>query len=188
MWDGRTMDRPAAVRRGEPREMNWKVMGVLAAVLVVALGALLLKRAIDAQRPKGTDVEQIQSVLLKGEAAAERKDAAAMGRLISDNYRDNLGMTETQIRYQIADYMRNHSAIEVDLPANSIQTELGPDGRTARVRFRVRVATRSSESQGTTDLEMALTMAKEPVHYFWIFPGEEWKVTSAEGYGGLEGL
>jgi len=108
--------------------------------------------------------------------------------LISDNYRDSLGMTETQIRYQIMDYLRNHSAIEVDLPVSSIETELAPDGRTARVRFRVRVMARGSSQESVTEVDMALTLAREPVRYFWVFPGEEWKITAAEGYGGLEGL
>jgi len=189
MWNGRTMDqRAAAARRGEPREMNWKVMGALAAVLALALSALFVNRTVASMRPKGTDVEQIQAVLLKGEMAAEQRNSAALGRLISDNYRDTLGMTETQIRYQIGDYLRSHSSIDIDLPANSIQAEIAPDGKTATVRFHARVSTRGEGSQGSMDIDPVLAMTKEPVRYLWLFPGEEWKVTSAEGYAGLEGL
>ncbi len=120
--------------------------------------------------------------------AAEQRDSAAMNQLISDNYRDNLGMTETQLRYQIMDYLRSHSSIEIDLPAESIQVEQAPDGRTATVRFHVSLTARGESAQATTELDPVLQVAKEPVRYFWVFPGEEWKVTSAEGYGALEGL
>lgn len=189
MSNGRTMgQRAAAVRRGEPREMNWKVMGALAAVLALALSALYVNRTVASMRPKGTDLQQIQALLLKGEAAAERRNSAAMGRMISDDYRDGLGMTETQIRYQIGDYLRSHTSIDIDLPASSIEATIAPDGKTATVRFHARVSTRGDGGQGSMDINPILVMTKEPVHYLWVFPGEEWKVTSAEGYAGLEGL
>jgi hypothetical protein len=168
--------------------MNWKVMGALAAVLALALSALYVNRTVAALRPKGTDLEQIQAVLLKGESAAERGDSAALGRLISDNYRDSLGMTETQMRYQMGDYLRRHASIDVELPANSIQADFGPDGKTAAVRFHARVSARGEGGQGTMDIDPVLGMTKEPVRYLWVFPGEEWKVTSAEGYAGLDGM
>jgi len=168
--------------------MNWKVMGALAVVLALALSALWVNRTVASMRPKGSDQEQIQALLLKGEIAAENRNSGAMGRLISENYRDSLGMTETQIRYQIGDYLRSHASIDIDLPANSIQTELSPDGKTATVRFHARVSTRGQDAQGSMEIDPILVMTKEPVHYLWVFPGEEWKVTSAEGYAGLEGL
>ena len=38
----------------------------------------------------------------------------------------------------------------------------------------------------SSDVAMSIGLAKEPVHYFLVFPGEEWKVISADGYAGLE--
>ncbi|MCC2670412.1 MAG: hypothetical protein K0Q72_2883 [Armatimonadetes bacterium] len=195
MQSGKTIGRRPAVRpQLEESTMNWKLMAVMGALLGLALGALVVKRAVDAQRPRGNDTEQIQSLLLKGETAAEQRNSQALGKLISDDYRDGLGMTETQMRYQISDYLRSHRAIDVDMPGNAIQVEVRPDGRSAQAKFHARVSTQggtpdgSTNSGGTIDIDMTLQLVKEPVHYFWVFPGEEWKIVSADGYSGLEGL
>jgi len=189
MNSGRTMERRAvAKQRTEANPINWKIMSALGVVLTLALGALAVIRAVDAQRPKGTDPQQIQALLLKAETASEQRNSAALGRLISENYQDSLGMTETQMRYQIADYLRNHRSIDVDIPANSIQVQLAPGGRTGSVRFHARVSAQGESSQNSMDIDMTCGLAKEPVRYFWLFSGEEWKVTSAEGYAGLEGI
>jgi hypothetical protein len=105
-------------------------------------------------------------------------------------------MTETQMRFQIADYFRNHRSIDVDIPANSIQVQFAPDQHSGTMRFHARVSAQSTgsqnaqggSSQNSMDIDMTCGLAKEPVRYFWFFTGEEWKVTSAEGYAGLEGI
>ena len=190
MQSGRSVSgRPAARPRSEESTMNWKLMAVLGTILALALGALLVKRAVDAQRPKGTDVQQIQAILLQGETAAEQRNSQALNRLISEDYQDGLGMTETQIRYQIGDYLRSHRAINVEMPSQSIQVEVRPDGRRAQARFHARVTTQGGENNsGSLDIDMTMQLAKEPVHYLVFFPGEEWKIVSADGYSGLEGL
>lgn len=189
MNSGRIMERrTVAKRQTEESTINWKVMGALAVVLSLALAALAVVRAVDAQRPKGTDPQQIQALLLRGETAAEQRNSAALNKLISDNYRDSLGMTETQMRYQIMDYLRSHRSIDVEIPANSVQVQVAPDGRTGTLRFHARVTAQGEGSQNSMDIDMTCAVAKEPVRYFWVFEGQEWKVVSAEGYSGLEGI
>lgn len=189
MNSGRTMERRAvAKQRTEQKPLNWKIMGGLGVLLAVALAGLALIRAVDAQRPKGTDQQQIQALLLKAETASEQRSASTLGALISENYQDSLGMTETQMRYQIADYFRNHRSINVDIPSNTIQVQLAPGGLTGTVRFHARVSAQGESSQNSMDIDMTCGLAKEPVRYYWFFTGAEWKVTSAEGYAGLEGI
>lgn len=189
MNSGRMMERrTVAKRHTEESTINWKIMGGLGVLLALALAALAVIRAVDAQRPKGSDQQQIQALLLKGETAAEQRNSGALNRLISDNYRDSLGMTETQIRYQIIDYLRNHRSIDVEIPANSVQVQLAPDQRTGTLRFHARVTAQGESSQNSMDIDMTCGVAKEPVRYFWVFEGAEWKVTSADGYSGLEGI
>jgi hypothetical protein len=74
------------------------------------------------------------------------------------------------------------------MPSREIQVAVSPGGKTAQAKFRARVTTQGEGSGGSLDIEMSLQLAKEPVRYFWLFPGEEWKVISADGYSGLEGL
>lgn len=163
--------------------MNLKVVGGLVGLILVAGGALGLKMAVDAQRPKGSDQEQIQTMLMDGEKAAKRKDAAGINRFISRDYSDGLGMTDTSLKYQVNDYLRRKSSFDITVPLESTQVMINPDGRTGTAQFIVRVNAENSAS-----FPMTLKLVKEPVHYFLFFPGEEWKVISAEGYAGLEGV
>ena len=170
--------------------MQRRGIAALAAILALAAGALGVKTAVDAQRPQGTDEEQIARILVEGERAVEQRDAAGVNRFISENYRDNLGFSDTSVKFQIKDYLRSKRAIEITIPSSSVEIRVDPPSRTATARFRVsaRMDAPGGGGSAATDLDMGLTLARERVYYYWIFPGEEWKVTSADGYGGLEGL
>jgi hypothetical protein len=166
--------------------MDRKSMAVIAAVVLTAAGALAVKAAVDRQRPQGSDEEQLQQLLIAGESAAERGDAGGIYRLISDRYEDSLGMKDTQMRFQIGRYLRERRNLEITIPSDSVRIEVAPDGRTARVAFRVNAGFSLEGGAATNETTIQLTAAKEPVHYYGIFPGEEWKVTSAEGYASLD--
>src|SRR5688500_13647760 len=115
--------------------MNRTVTLALVAVAVAAGTALAIKMAVDARRPKGSDTVQIQMMLLEGEKAAERRDAAGVGQYISPNYRDNIGLRDATVRYQIRDYLRRYRTVDITIPTESIQISLAPDGKTGSVAF-----------------------------------------------------
>jgi hypothetical protein len=183
--EGATQRRPHRGREA----MQRRGIAAVAAILALAAGSLGVKMAVDAQRPTGTDEEQIRRLLVEGESAVERRDAAGVNRLISENYRDGMGFSDTSVKYQIKDYLRGKRAIEVQIPSESVDVRVDAPSKTATARFHV--STRMQAAAGSpvpTELDLGLTLAKERVYYYWVFPGEEWKVTSAEGYGALEGL
>lgn len=160
---------------------NWKA--VLLGVVVLAGSALGVKAAVDAKRPHGTDVDQLQTMLLQGEQAAEKGDAAGVQRFISPEYRDDLGLKDTQLKYQISRYLRENPGLELTIPSDSIQVSVAPDGKTATVDFTVSAA---SSKGSATAAPIHLDMAKERVFYYFVFPGEEWKVVKASGYPGMD--
>lgn len=160
---------------------KWQV--AVLALVVLAAGALGVKAAVDAKRPRGTDVEQIRRMLFEGESAAERGDAATIHRFISPDYEDELGMRDTQLKYQVSRYLRERRGLEITIPSQSVQIAVAPDGRTATCSFQVN-ATASSGAANSVPLNLSL--ARERVFYYWIFPGEEWKVTRASGYPAMD--
>lgn len=165
--------------------------GVIAAIAVLALvlAGVGTKLALDAARPKGTDREQIARMLVQGEAAVERKDVSGVTRFISEDYRDSLGFSASSVKYQIGDYLRRKGALDLNIPSRSVQIDVSPDGRTASARFHVSaIAASPTGGSNQTEMDISLQLKKEKVYYYLVVPGQEWKVTSAEGYAGLEGL
>jgi hypothetical protein len=168
--------------------VSGKVIGAWVGVLALAGAALGVKLAVDAQRPRGTDQQQLQQMLFQGEQAAERRDPAGINRLISSDYSDSIGMSDTSMKYQINRYLRRQQSVQVAIPLESIQTEIAPDGRTGTVRFQVNVVAQSRDGTVPNNLSLVLKVRKEPVFYFWVFPGEEWRVISVEGHEGYVGI
>jgi hypothetical protein len=156
---------------------------VLALVLAVAVLGVI--RAVEARRPKGTDVQQIQRMLMDGERAAEQRSTGGIARFISKDYHDNLGMSDTSLIYQINTYMRRQRMIDINIPSESIKVNVSPDGKTATADCRVQMATQGEAGSGTAEMELSLSLAKEKVFYYLVFPGEEWRVTAADGYSGV---
>lgn len=171
---------------------------VIAATALALLGggSLWVMRAVDAQRPKGSDEEQLRRLLYIGETAAEQHNSVAINRLISEDYRDSLGMSDTSLKYQIREYLSQRRAIDVLIPSESVQVYIAPDGKTGTVTFPMTVMNPQTApvpggaggpqyptaASSGGDMTLTLGVRKERVHYFYVFPGEEWKVTSAEGY------
>ena len=165
--------------------MDRRVVVALVVILLLAIGGFSLLRAVDAQRPKGTDTEQIQMMLFQGEQAAESRNAGAVNRMLSKDYNDGLFNAE-RARYAIADYLRNHRSIDITIPSESVSFQPGPDGKTGVVRFRLMVNGQTEGGPTSQEMNLTLTVVKEPVHYFGVFPGEEWRIKSAGGYEGIE--
>src|ERR1700761_2832991 len=97
--------------------MNSTVVGRLVAIIVIASAALGVKLAVDAQRPQGTDSEQLQAMLFQGEKAAKRKDAPGITRYISRDYSDSLGMTDTSLKYEIGRFLNRRANFDISVPS-----------------------------------------------------------------------
>lgn len=161
-------------------------------VLLLLGGGLWVQRAVDAQRPQGSDEEQLRRMLYEGERAAEQRNAAGVNRFLSEDYRDGLGMSDSSLKYQIRQYLSRRRAIDVVIPSERVQVYIAPDGATGTVTFPMAVlAPGASQSAGAgpaaasipaSQMTLTLGVRKERVHYFLVFPGEEWRVVSAEGY------
>ena len=165
--------------------MNGKLIAGLIAAALLGAAAFGVMRAVDAQRPKGTDTEQLLRMLAQGEAAAERRDAPSVCRLISENYSDSLGFSDSSVKYNIRSYIQEHRTIELTIPREKIQVRISPDGKTGNVDF---LLIQHSRGGGAAEMPISLKVAREPVHYFLMFPGEEWRVTAADGYMGMAGV
>lgn len=167
--------------------MNRTVILVVVIALLLGGAALAVKAGIDAQRPQGADTEQIQRILYEAERAAERRDVSGLTRFISEDYHDNPGMNAPRLKYAIRDWMRARRSVDVEIPSRSVRVEAAPDGKNATARFHVRLSADVAERGATAaEMDMSVRLAKERVYYYWLFPGEEWKVTGAEGYTAAE--
>src|SRR5687768_9972802 len=62
--------------------MTHRGMVAVLVLVLLAAGALGVKLAVDGQRPKGTDIQQIREMLRQGEAAAERGQASGIAKFI----------------------------------------------------------------------------------------------------------
>ncbi len=154
-------------------------------VLVLLLAAFGVKRAVDSQRPQGSDDEQVRQMLYDGERAAERRDAGGVTQYLSPNYNDG-NFTGTQVRFRVAEYFRRQQSVELNIPSELVRTEFAPDGKTGTVRFRMQVGRQEGSGSFYTDVDMTLHLVKEPVFYFGVFPGEEWRVIKVEGWEPLD--
>src|SRR5205809_1133546 len=107
--------------------MDRRLVVALVVVLLLAVGGFSLLRAVEAQRPKGSDAEQIQAMLFEGERAAEQHKAATLGRLISKNYNDGF-FNADRARYAIGDFLRRQRSIDITIPAESVNFQPDADG------------------------------------------------------------
>jgi hypothetical protein len=165
--------------------MNRGALVTLGLLLLLALVGLGVKRAVDARRPQGTDAEQIRRLLYEAERAAERRDASGVNRYISDDYDDGT-FNAARARYAVMDYLRSQQSVEINIPSETIHVQVDPDGRTATADFRVQFARQTGGGSFYNDIDMSLRLQKEPVHYYVLFPGEEWRIVRAEGWHGLD--
>ena len=156
----------------------------LAVLLVLGLATWGVMRAVDAQRPKGTDLDQLRQMLYDGERAAEQRNAVGVTQFISDDYQDDM-FNADRARWAVRDWMRRSEAIELDIPGDSIVFQPGPDGKSGTLEFLLRSVQRVVGFPVPLQMQITLRVGKERVYYYWIVPGEEWRVTGASGYQGF---
>src|SRR5262249_60247462 len=93
----------------------------LAAIGLALAGLFLwILRAVDAQRPKGSDDTQIRMLIANGAAAAMRRDPASMGQLIANDYKDNYGFRAPALRQQIARVLREAPPADGAIPGDQV--------------------------------------------------------------------
>ena len=156
---------------------------IVALVGVLLLGGVVwLLRAVEAQRPHGSDEVQIRNLIALGARAAMKRDAETIRRLISDQYRDRLGLRAEQVRFQATRVLNENRQVTVYIPSERIEITVEPDHKHARARFDVQLQALGSQGASTSFAgPIELDLVKEPVRYFWVFPGAEWRVVSVQG-------
>jgi hypothetical protein len=154
----------------------------LAAVLLLLVGALWLLRAVENQRPRGTDAQQITALVASGARAAQARDPDALRRLVSNEYRDENGFRADAVRLQIGRVLGQAQQVRAYVPANSIVVQLEPDGQHATASFQIQFEANTRNGDLRFDGPINLRLAREPVRYFLVFPGHEWRIVSAGGY------
>lgn len=152
------------------------------AVLVLAAGTFWVRQKVESLRPDGDDRAQILALVARGEAEAERRNAAGIGRLISRDYQDTAGNSHDRIRAQIHQYLIRWREVAIDIPSDLVRVEVSVGGREALAWFPVRMVGKLGGAEVSAQFDMSVRLGREPVRYLWVFPGEEWKVISADGY------
>ena len=158
----------------------WWVLGLAASMVAVAFG---VKAAVDGQRPRGTNTQQIMDMLYNGERAAERRSASGVSKYLAETYEDGLGNNKDRMRLLIRDGITRYRGLEVTL--NNVEIQIDPGEQSATASFQVQF-NGDIEGPASSNSSLSLRLVKERVYYYWLFPGEEWRVQSADGYMGLE--
>lgn len=155
----------------------------VAGVVLLAVGVIWLLRAVEAQRARGSDEEQIRHAIVAAAKAAERRDDATITRMISDDYKDSNGFRVDVARGQVRRVLREAREVTAYIPADSLSVTVDPDRRNASASFQVRFHATGARGEIKFDTPMQVRFVHEPVRYYLVFPGEEWRLASAEGYG-----
>jgi hypothetical protein len=154
------------------------VVGILV-VLLLGGGAWIWAQS---QQPVGTDEQQILNQLQRAQQAAQAADIAALIRVVSPDYRDDLGLTRATLRYEAGRQMREAQRIDVTIPSNGTRIQLSPDRHEAISTgpVELHITDRQGEIR-TISLTPTLRWRKERFRRYLLLPVEEWRVVKAEG-------
>jgi hypothetical protein len=155
-------------------------------ILVVTLVLLLLGGGAwlwaQSLRPVGTDEQQIIAQIQRAQQAAQAADASALVRVVSSDYRDDLGLTRPTLRFEAGRQLREAQRIDITIPSNGLRIQLEPGGRkaTSSGPVELRITDRQGEVR-TLSLTPTLRWRKEHMRRYLVFPVEEWRVVRADG-------
>jgi hypothetical protein len=157
---------------------RWLFVGVF--LLLLLAGGVWLRWL--AQSPQGTDTQQILAQIQRGQQAAEERNTGALMRIVSPQYRDEIGQTRPVLNYQARQQLRDAQRVEVTIPLNDLHIQFAPSGReaTSTGRMEIRITEREGGVRSMT-LTPTLHWRKERVRRYFFFPAEEWHVVRAEG-------
>jgi hypothetical protein len=160
--------------------MSRRILAV-AALLVLLLGGAAWIRA-QSQQPVGTDEQQIISQIQRAQQAAQAADIAALIRVASPDYKDDLGLTRATLRYEAGRQLREAQRIDVTIPAQGIRISFEPGGReaTSSGPVQLRITDRQGEVRELS-LTPTLRWRKERMRRYLLFPVEEWRIIRADG-------
>jgi len=159
--------------------MNRLRLTLLVLFALVAGFGWLWHRA-EQRRPQGSDLEQIQALVLEARDDAGRRDASAVLRHVSRHYRDPNGFTYPILARQVRRILAEQDP-SIVAEVQSIRLEAGGERATADVY--VRVTGDPGVAPLPIDTTLHLSLAKEQVRFYVLFPGRQWKVTAVTGYG-----
>jgi hypothetical protein len=154
----------------------------VAAALILLAGIVWLVRAVDAQRPRGSDADQIRALVSRGLKAAERRDATTLGQLVSNDYKDSFGFRAETVRRQASAIIGRARQVTISVPGDQEVIQVEPGGRQGSVIFPIGFQAAGGDAPYSFQGTLTLRLAKEPVRYYLVFPGEEWRVVAVEGY------
>ena len=158
----------------------WQLGVMLAGAILIAF--LWLLHAVDVQRPKGSDENQIRALIAACDKAAARRGAGTINHFLSNEYKDSFGFRADQARVEIARVLGSARQVRIYIPLNSEAVIVEPDGRHAVARFDLQLQTMGGQGGGLTyNGTLQLRLQKEPVRYFILFPGAEWRIAGTEG-------
>ena len=120
-----------------------------------------------------------------GHSGTRQRKQAGVTRYLSEHYRDENGLSDSSLRWEIGRFLRQKRSLDIVIPTD-VLIALDANGKTGTVQFPMSLTIQGSGGSLTTQMDLTLRVTKEPVYYFWFFPGEEWKVTSASGYVPME--
>src|SRR5947209_7203370 len=124
---------------------------IVAVFLVLMLAGGMWLRWL-AQSPQGTDTQQIMAQIQRGREAAEQRNTGALMRVVSPQYRDEIGQTRPVLAYQAREQLRDAQRVEVTIPLNDLHIQLAPSGReaTSTGRIEVRITQREGGVRSMT--------------------------------------
>ena len=153
-----------------------KLVLTIAVVLILVLGVGVYSILT---RPKLTDTKQIQALLLRGQAAIEKKNVKEAMSCLSAAYKDSAGYNYDTMRFQVIEAFKSDAKYEVDLKNTSIVI----NGDTAHVQaYLVFSMTQELEHQTQNSNGMVgIDLKKEDSKRWLVFPTKTWKITSISG-------
>src|SRR5213592_1795935 len=101
----------------------------------ILIAFLWLLHAVNAQRPKGTDAEQIHALIAACDKAASRRDSAAINRYISNEYKDGFGFRADQARLEVGRVLGSARQVQIFIPLSSERIVVEPGAHRASAGF-----------------------------------------------------
>ncbi len=143
-------------------------------IVVLCAGLVIVKSA---SRPAQTDVEQIHTLLVKGQTAVEKKDLKAAMSCISKNYRVG-EMKYDHIRVQAIQAFQQEGKYKVLLENPGIT--VSGDQATATPTVTVSMVSHGSLHRIFSQ-RVTIHLAKENSMHWLVIPSKNWKITGMEG-------
>jgi hypothetical protein len=166
---------------------NIRKTGWLVVLLALASVAALYWTSL-AQRPQGADAAQIKTLMIRGERLLEERNIAGAMGLVSRDYRDDEGFRYGSLRAVAGRKLHEARSVDVTLPERLLRIEVRPDGREAVAQARVDLRVASDyDTVHDASANLTFRFRKEPVRYYLMFPGEEWRLVKMEGWQALGG-